>query len=335
MARASQATAEWLDKPPSGMPRDGFSIRTLEDLSKMVLTKPRTIIEGLLPIPGCTVLVGSQKAGKTVLAVQMGMSIAAGEALFQFYQVNEPGPVLLIEQDDPGGEAALKDTMNATPINIHGKPFRYMMSVDLVLGQGFFEQLEATIQRDGYKLVILDSYTALRGSRSGGGDIVKLEAADFGELDRIAKRNDMAIVILHHVSGGRAGMDWSDKAAGTFAIGQSTESQIFIERFRDLEVDAPERHVRARGRRTEVEMLLRFRKPTLDYEHVLSGGAAQYWPDIRMLQQHFGTQIITPKSLLTETGMSRASVHRLINRLLKTNVLRRRGTGEYILTTQL
>lgn len=142
-------------------------------------------------------------------------------------------------------------------------------------------------------------------------------------------------MILHHVSHGRAGQDWCDKAAGTYAIGQSTEGQIVIERFRDLEVDAPERLVRARGRRTDKEMLIRFDKATLSYDFLLDGSAASLWPDIRLLQRQFGVRTFTPKDLTMELGIPRPSGHRLLNRLLAAGILRRRGYGDYNFERQI
>lgn len=117
--------------------------------------------------------------------------------------------------------------------------------------------------------------TALRASRIKGGDIVKAEQEDFTQLDALAKRTNCAILIVHHGSKGSAGLHWTQQAAGTFAVGAATESQVFVSRFAELDGAAPERPVQIRGRHSEdLEMVIRFRKETLDYEHVLDGGAA-------------------------------------------------------------
>lgn len=145
--------------------------RTLEDLARMVITKPRNLIEDLLPIPGAVVMVGTQKAGKTVLAAQMAMSVAAGVPLFDEYAVCEPGPALFLEQDDPAGEATLKELSEHTRIPMQGKPFQYIANCSFALGPEFFLRLEAEILRSRTKLCILDSYTALRSGRPNGVDI--------------------------------------------------------------------------------------------------------------------------------------------------------------------
>ena len=125
-------------------------------------------------------------------------------------------------------------------------------------------------------------------------------------------------------------MDWSEKAAGTFAMSAATEAQIFISRFPDLEIAAPERLVRIRGRHSEdLEMVLRFRKETLDYEHVLSGGAASPYPALVQIRNTFGTQTFSPKQLAHGTGQSIATAHRQISRLYGAGALNKRGFGEY------
>jgi hypothetical protein len=74
-------------------------------------------------------------------------------------------------------------------------------------------------------------------------------------------------------------LDWSEQAAGTFAMSASTESQMHVSRFRELAGNAPERLIRIRARhQEEIELVLRFRKDTLDHEHVLEGGAAPLYP---------------------------------------------------------
>jgi len=155
---------------------------------------------------------------------------------------------------------------------------------------------------------------------------------DLTQIDALAKRTNSAIVILHHNSKGSASLDWSQQAAGTFAMGAATEAQIFISRFPDLDIAASERLIRVRGRHHEdLEAVLRFRKETLDFEHVLEGGAASCYPLLLQLRNEFGTEVFGPKELSHRTGVSRATAHRQIDRLHRSGVLTKRGYGDYSL----
>src|SRR5438034_342199 len=79
----------------------------------------------------------------------------------------------------------------------------------------------------------------------------KAEQQELTEHDALAKRTGCAILLIHHTSKGSAGLDWSEKAAGTFAMSAATESQINISRFAEMDIAAPERLVRIRGRHSE------------------------------------------------------------------------------------
>jgi hypothetical protein len=110
----------------------------------------------------------------------------------------------------------------------------------------------------------------------------------------------------------------------------ATEAQVFVSRFPELDAAAPERLVRIRGRHcSDVEMVLRFRKGSLDYEHVLEGGAASSYPLLQLIQHSFGSNTFTPKELYQTTGIARATAFRQIDRLCRGDVLRKCRHGEY------
>jgi len=157
---------------------------------------------------------------------------------------------------------------------------------------------------------------------------------DLTLLDDLSKRTNSTMLIIHHASKGSAAMDWSDQAAGTFAMSAATEAQIHISRFKDLDGNAPERLVRVRGRHQgDLEAVLRFQKESLNYEHVLEGGAAPLFPLVLQLQTTFAGQAFGPKELSHSTGVSRATANRQIDRLYRANALTKRGYGEYVVVT--
>ena len=237
----------------------------------------------------------------------------------------------MVEQDDPAGAASLKNILERSAVPVTGIPFYLAPQIPFTFGLQLIEWLEEQIVGRDIRLVILDSYTALRGSRGSGIDIVKAEQQDLLLLDALAKRSGCAILIIHHSSKGAAGLDWSNQAAGTFAMSAATEAQIHVSRFPDLDSNAPERLVRVRGRHIEgTEMVLRFRRETLDHDHLLEGGAAPYYPLVIQLRTVvFGTQTFSAKELSHATGASRATAHRQIDRLYRAGVLTKIGYGEY------
>jgi len=315
-------------EPPVGL--------TVDDLLALPTPARHMLIETVLPTPGGMLLVGSHKTGKTVAAVQMAISVASGQAFMGLYKVPKSGAVIIVEQDDPAGDLAVRDYLKVSPIPVAGLPIVTFTRLQLRFGPEFCGWLDFEIRDRHAKLVILDSYTALRPHRRPGLDIVKTEQEEVGLLDALAKRTGSTILILTHDSKGSFGMDWSDRTAGTFAMGAAVEGQMHVSRFRDLAVNAPERLIQIRGRHIEdVEAVLRFRRETLDYEMVLEGGAASLYPELLQVKNEFGDTAFGPKELSHQTGASRATANRIICRLAGAGILTRVGFGEYRLSAGL
>ncbi len=76
---------------------------------------PEWLIEDVLPLREATLLVGPPKSGKTILSMAFALSVAGGSPLLDYYQVRHPGPAMLIEQDDPGAKASVKDIASRSP----------------------------------------------------------------------------------------------------------------------------------------------------------------------------------------------------------------------------
>jgi len=267
-----------------------------------------------------------------VLAAQMALSMQAAEPLMGWYSVPEACGALFIEQDDPSGLAALQPILQRTRIPVHSDRFFSVEKAHFTFEPGFMEFLEREIKARGLGVIVLDSYTAMRGPRNGGTDIVKAESLDLGMLDEVAKRTGCLILVIHHASKGSASLDWSDKSAGTYAMGAHSEGQIFISRFSDLPSNAPERLVQIRGRHVAgTELVIRFDEETLSYSFVLEGPASTHYPAIPRIVAIFGSAKFSPKTLCQELGWSRSSAHRVIERLNAGGILRKVGYGEYLI----
>ena len=313
---------------------EGPAILSVADIMALDIPEAAMLIDGVRSASGANLIVGAAKSGKTLEAVQEGIAIASGSPLFGFYKILNPGPVLFIEQDDPAGAGSIKTILERSTVPVAGIPFHLVTGVPYQFGTEFLDWLDSQLGRLKARAAFIDSYTAMRGSRPKGVDIVKAEQSDLTQMDALAKRHNCALQIIHHSSKGSAGLDWSEKAAGTFAMSAATESQMFISRFPELDGASPERLVRIRGRHSEdLEMVLRFRKETLDYEHVLAGGAAVLYPAVVQLRTAFGDQPFSPKDMAHATGLGISTVHRHISRLYRADAVRKRGYGEYVLVT--
>ena len=306
----------------------------MAELLALDVVPSRMIIQSLTPTPGASLLVGAPKSGKTILAVQMAIAIARGRALFDYYPVTQ-GPAMIVEQDDPSGPASIKDIVVRAGVT-DDVPLFVQPRVPFNIGPAFLDWLGEQVERRSLAYVVLDSYTALRAGRGSGVDIVKAEQSELLSLDTLAKKTGCAFEVIHHASKGSAGLDWSDRAAGTFAMSAATEAQTFVSRFADLDQSSPERLVRLRGRHcADVELVLRFRKETLDYEFVLEGSAASFYPVLLHIRDAFGKGVFTPTDYYTATGVARATAFRQLERLVRAGAIKKRHHGEYALSEEL
>jgi hypothetical protein len=220
----------------------------IRELMTLDLPTPTQLIEHILPGEGMLMMIGLHKSGKTVLAIQMALAVASGKALFDYYRTEKQGGVMVIEQDDPGGEVTIKNIASRYP-GAEELPLTIVpKQKNLSFGQPFLSWLEEQIEVRKLRLVVLDSYSALRPSRKGGCDIVKVEYDELSLLDELGKRAKITLMVLHHVSGSKWNRDWAEQAGGTFAMGAAPEGQIHVSRFKELESNATERLVRVQGR---------------------------------------------------------------------------------------
>ena len=326
----TEADLDGKGAPPQPRPL----VLTVADVMALKVEPRCELIEKWLPTRGACLIFGKPKSNKTTIAVQAAIAVATGQAFLDYYKVLKTGPVLLLTQDDPDGAASVQDLFRVSPIPTHGQPIYTVPKVPFDFGVLFIEWLEKEIVEKKLVFAVLDSYTKLRGPRKSGIDIVKAESADLTELDELAKRTNCCILIIHHDSkSAAAALDWSDHAAGTYAMSSSTENQIHMARFSDLLDGAPERLVQVRGRHTRGnEVVVRFREKTLDQEFILEGGAAPLYPMILGLRNSFGSEPFTPKEYKFETGVSSATATRHIARLLQSDALIRTGKGSYKLS---
>jgi hypothetical protein len=130
------------------------------------------------------VLVGSAKAGKTIFAVQAAIAIAKGTPLYKYYRTKQ-GAAMILEQDDPNGAASIKDIVVRAKLT-PDVPFHVQPRVPFCFGDDFLNWLRTQITEQSLSLAVLDSYTALRGSRNTGADIVKVEREEMAALDALA-----------------------------------------------------------------------------------------------------------------------------------------------------
>lgn len=301
---------------------------TMETLRDRTIITPGWLIEDLIKVPSLTLLVSPPKIGKTVLAMQMMMSIVNGVHLFDNYSTRQSGAGLILEWDDQQAESSLKDFLLKCRASREGQIIDYILrpkDPDFTIADPEFRPwLTAQIRDSNAIVVILDSLTTLRGF--GFDDktknVVKLEAAEVSMLAEIAIECQCAIIVIHHDSKSAANLDIFSRAAGTYALQACTEAQIVLGRFPDLPLADPARLISVRGRHLRgLQAVLKFREESLDFDFLLDGDAARHYVELRQLLRAFRGVAFDAKQIEQNTGWGRSKAYALLSQLTGAGVL--------------
>ena len=328
---------EWEDgaarqqPPPRKEPRVWPAQEPIENLRHRVIVKPKDVIDGLIKVPSITLLVSPPKTGKTILLAQIVMSVVNGLHLFDNYEnYYKAGQVsgLIVEWDDQQGESSLQDFL------IKCRASRPDQAIDIVTrpkdaftisDAEFKPWLIAEIRKRPNRAICgLDSLTALRGFGSDDKkrNIVKLEASEITMLGEVSMETQCGVVVVHHDSKSAAALDTFSRAAGTYALAACSEAQIVLGRFSELASDDPARLMSVRGRHIRgMETVLKFREDTLDFDFMLDGAAARYYPELRQLLRGLRGKSFDAKAAEQETGWSRGKTYQVLGQLTWAGIL--------------
>lgn len=325
---------EWQDgsarqqQAPKKGPRILPAAHSFDTLRTLVIPYGESLIEGMVQAPGLILGTGESKSGKTVLFTQMAMCCANGLHLFDNY-VTRQAPGLVVEWDDRRGASSLKAFEELSRASRPGQPLAYSVQDEIdpdfnLAAPEFAPWLRSLILEHKARFVVLDSYTALRGFRSGnrGQDIVKVEAEELLLLERLAIETNSCLLLIHHTSKSAAHLDRHSRAAGSFAMTAVSEAQIIVERYRELGEEDPMRLVSVRGRHLPgMQMALRFRQESLDFDLVLDGPAAEEFPRLRLLLRAFRGKSFNAKDVSGEIGWAKTQVYALMSRLMGSGLI--------------
>ena len=127
-------------------------VLSVADILALDVPEAAMLIEGMIPAAGASLIVGAAKSGKTLAAVQMAIAVASGEALYGHYRVLlNPGPSLIVEQDDPAGAGSVKTILQRSNVDVTKIPFNFVGPVPYSFGVEFLLWLEAEIVRLGVR----------------------------------------------------------------------------------------------------------------------------------------------------------------------------------------
>lgn len=190
---------------------------------------PRWAIDNLIP-EGLTVFAGKPKLGKSWMALDWGLAVAAGGDAMHSYRT-DPGSVLYLAFED--SERRMQDRVKKLNGHLLSREalerFEYRTE-HAGLTDGGIGQLDQwlTAHQDA-RLVVIDTFARFRGEVQGR-DKYSEDYLAAGALHSLAKKHRIAIVTIHHLRKESA-EDWLDRVSGTNGLTAAADTVCGL--FRD------------------------------------------------------------------------------------------------------
>lgn len=216
-------------RPTTGNAGSGVAPRIISApaLAAMDFPPLRWAIPGLLP-EGLAILAGKPKFGKSFLCIQLGAAIAAGEGATLGAEI-ETGDVLYCALEDSPRRLHAR-LRQIYPFG--GVPERLHFATEWPrLGQGGREALDDWCDaHPEARLIILDTWRAIKPPGSGRGSAYDEDATAAAPLLEFTKRRSgLAVIVVHHVRKMDAD-DIFDTISGTHGLTGIFDTQMVIAR---------------------------------------------------------------------------------------------------------
>ncbi len=241
-------------------------INARELLSK-VFPEPKWAVPGVFP-EGAALLVGPPKKGKSWLALNAAVAIAAGGRALGKIPV-EAGDALYVSLEDT--ERRLQERLHLV-LGDEPAPERLDIATTWPpLGQGAVEHLDAWLRdHPSARLVILDTLARLRGTIPASASLYQSDYHAMGELKKVADQHGVALCVIHHTRKATAD-DPLDMVSGTSGLAGAADTILVLKR----EIGRADATLYVRGRDVpEADRALSFDAETCAW--TLIGDADEY-----------------------------------------------------------
>ena len=261
--RAKQEEAEQLDgfaALAANLPAGG--VFTAAELDKMDLPPVQWAVPGLLPA-GLSFLVAAPKMGKSWLALDLCLSVAAGgEWLGR--KVNQ-GPTLYLDLEDSANRAqarmrTLLDGFTAAPETC---TFRLLAPI---LGPELFKILDEWIAANpGAKVVCIDTFQKVKPAAGKNETSYSADYRICAPLQSWAQQHNVCVLLVHHTNKNRGSADIFEGVNGSQGLMGSADAVLMLTKSKGR--FAEEATLSVTGRDVDMEQYAaRFDKTTCRWE---------------------------------------------------------------------
>jgi len=220
-----------LERGQSGLIVSGSELLNA-DLGKLQFAVP-----GLFP-HGVNLLAGPPKTGKSLLSLNMALSIARGEDAFGQIAV-EQGNVLYMALED--GARRMTDRLEkmgvSQPLDSLEFTFdwrKFGEGDEKSASEGLLRDVLASRQRTGkdYRLIVVDTFAKLREKANANANAYYDDYDAMQDFRDVAYSLDAALMVIHHTNKLGAGEDPYMRVSGSTGITANVDTVAVLERQR-------------------------------------------------------------------------------------------------------
>lgn len=183
---------------------------------------PEFLIEPLLYKKTANLLTAYAGVGKSLLSLSIAHAIVTGTPLWQQFHVHRKGPVLIVDEENPG--SFLKDRLVKMGFN-KGMPIYFMHYQSVKLDNaGCFISLLDAIKKLKPVLVIFDALIRVHNAKENDNSEM---AHVMGKIRELINRTGVATLVIHHERKGYG--DKKERARGSGDIVGAVDTQLCLE----------------------------------------------------------------------------------------------------------
>ncbi|GAG74581.1 unnamed protein product, partial [marine sediment metagenome] len=200
---------------------------TVIELMSMELPEPRWAVPDILP-EGCTILAGKPKMGKSIMCLNLALSVATGGLAFGTIEV-EKGGVLYLALEDRARR--LRDRLT-TMLQGGSLPENFHIDTEWPrIQNGEIPGLEKRIKEiPDLRLLIIDTLQIIRPEQTGRQKTqYSIDYDDVIAVKKLADKYDVSILIVLHLRKTQS-EDIMDDISGTFGLTGAADGILALKR---------------------------------------------------------------------------------------------------------
>lgn len=321
------ATFAWT---PVKMPTSIPQLVSAHELASKSFPPIDFVVAGLIP-KGLTVLAGEPKAGKSWLSLDIALSIARGVGCLGERHCKQGDVLYLALEDD---EARLQWRIRQILGDEAAWPRCLMLPTEWPrLDAGGIEALEAwMVAQSSPRAIIIDVYERFRSRSRRAAGSYQSEYDELNLLQALARRRDVAIILVHHLRKGAGRGDPYQRVMGSTGFVGAVDTVIVLDRGRTMT------RLLARGRDiAEVDDVVAFDDQAMVWRPTYVQAPVSLFPERDRIVQLLAEKGLPmkPSDVAASLGLKPASVRTTLRRMDLAGEVIRSSYGAYVLPRAL